>query len=204
MDTKSAKKKSADKSASKKINKASRPVTRINHHSIYLYYARIKSNGTIDRERVYFFHKKHAPITNVETKIADMADNAVHDNDDPPAYGGKIKDLVRRRKGYFVLVIDSTRYKVDQNNPMTFAGTGPANDGSHTFINARYMPVAVGSKVLDVIICENIMRKHSTGNDLGDNESETFDLTVNFIPSLPRGMFPDSGGTNMGPPLGPP
>jgi hypothetical protein len=132
----------------------------------------------------------------MQGKIEIIIQNAV--NNTPPYYcdGNKI---FMRRKSILVFAFESVE-PTTQNGHATFQSY-MGNDGSHTFYNHRYFTFTRDGRKYDVSYCLNRMRS-TDGGDLADLEYERFAIDLPF--QKKRGRQPGTGGTNQGPPVGPP
>lgn len=106
-----------------------------------------------------------------------------------------------RRKGYFAIVIDHQDYWFIENQGLVFSESESPN---YTFYDGQVERIRVGSEFISAFYCINHMKKDRNGNDASSSPM-SYRYTPNTNRPLPRSAFyPDSGGTNMGPPIGPP
>jgi hypothetical protein len=180
--------------------------------SIYLYYIQLQPR--VERAYYYFdFYEK--PFTEAELmdELTELVANAFHNGTTPPSIGSTLSDLKWRRKGHVVIAVDAGGAYVDPGTPLTLKGkaTRGDNDGTHTFGGVKYAKVSVhidaaNTKEIEIIYSYNDMQSYgaSPPRDLIEGETETFELTVTPKSGPVALWVPDSGGTNMGPPVPPP
>lgn len=188
------------KSKGKKAAALSRPDWPI--HCIYFYYIKVTPAGP--ETRVYYRFDKTIPVTNIANEITTLTINAYNDMNNPPCLGSEMSDLDWRRKSYIVVMVEGHtlgnppfRMQEDNHpNPNTFGRVTPARvevtdgNGDPLTLTGGYV--------------KNTMKHYARADDLEKNDpGESFRVILNPpIPSIVR--YPDSGGTNMGPPVPPP
>lgn len=207
-----ADRKQRKKARKSKVGLKNSVTTALPIHTIYFYYLKFDSLGEYET-RLYYQFNNDTPIENLEHDIATLAINAYRNGNNPPCLGGEVDDLYRRRKSYFVVVVEG--WALEPIAPMELKRVdahGNQYPSNHTFSHPQYFEVTVanvaGRKViLPGAFCLNVMQSATyPGSDLGEmqpREFEDFELYLNLVPPVFH-EYPDSGGTNMGPPIGPP
>ena len=178
---------------------------------IYLYYIKFLQGAQYPQTRAYFcFDYLNVGYNEDDLKnlITRFAINAHADGNSPPCYGTTLDDIYRRRKGYVVVVVDAADLGPGDAT-IEFEGQfdGSKNDAKHTLSVPKEMQVSVyeGGRVRTIVafFSANGM-KETDKSDLDPGEYEWFEFTLTSA-KKPRGLpYEDSGGTNMGPPVGPP
>lgn len=129
-------------------------------------------------------------------------------NQIPPPDGADLKYLVWTRKSYIAFVVDEPDVDFDYDNPIIFNkdvdGKGERN---HTFFDGWSKPVYIPNEngvggVSRPVVCFINHMKRRGGSDL-DYEGQYFHFVLGDGGIWIR-QYPDSGGTNMGPPVPPP
>ncbi len=166
-------------------------------HTIYFYY--FKYVGGTPALQVYCKFS-HTPIPDLDGEIRALAENALLNGDAPPMLGDTMRDIIRRRKGLIAIAVDGATFvsfemKTMGNNPTgyTFGGQTPFE---LQLIDGQGQPVTITGAYF-----ENWMQAEGGGN-VGPYPGEEFRPTLRVHGFVP--FYPDSGGTNMGPPIGPP
>lgn len=130
----------------------------------------------------------------------------------PAPTGYNLQSIKWERKSYISFVIDDDNLRLKRDEAIEF---DRENDGAenHSFFDGWDFDIYVGGKYRQAFCCINHVKRNQAGGDLGHDirEGETkipeyFHFRLNTVPpqeSL-RPRFPDSGGTNMGPPVPPP
>lgn len=177
---------------------------------IYLYYLKFGTTGTKPKSiTVHYFFDPASNIL-IEDKIRDLALSIYKLGvRDPTCYGDSFSDMVRRRKGYFVIVVEDERNR--KLSMLTFDDRidfdfKPENFGKHTFEKPKYMEVKTTSVNLQIAYCFNRMKSKKLSRydkDLEVGERENFGYSLQFDNEKGAG-YSDSGGTNLGPPVPPP
>jgi hypothetical protein len=153
----------------------------------------------------------------VEDAVKDLTRNARQPKIEqvPPPCGADWYYRVWTRKSYICIVIDDPCYEF-QRPGVVFDGRDNAKP-NHTFYDAwnnrLNIPKADGARRECPVVCFINHMQSEYGGDL-QQETERFHFDLLTEPPLPeipladgrmaRPLYPDSGGTNMGPPLGPP
>lgn len=178
---------------------------------IYLYYIKFPQEEQSLQTRAYFcfdYLENEYSDDDLKNLIARFAINAHADGNSPPCYGTTLDDIYRRRKGYVVVVVDAEDLSPGEAS-IAFEGhfDGSKNDATHTLSAPKEMQVAVyeGGKVRTLVafFSANSM-KETDKSELDAGEYERFDFTLTSIKEARSLPYQDSGGTNMGPPVGPP
>jgi hypothetical protein len=186
------------------------------------------------RHYYYSHGEKKLRFRSVKRIIRELGLNARSDKETPhsgvpPIHGTAFQDIYWRRKSYLVILIDykngAKKWGLEKLNALTFIpDTTLGYEENHSFFDGRDYEVDLsdrkdGSEMRAAICCINHLTKNDQGDDLSyeNNKLGTqgFKLHINFDPpfvetSKAHGrsdvviMYPDSGGTNMGPPVPPP
>jgi hypothetical protein len=174
---------------------------------IYFYYIGEPTDG-YQTVLHYYYTGTNEPIMTEElrTKIKDLVLNARKRSwQNPPPCGSDGRYIVWTRKSYLVIAVDNPSYRFDPNQQAVVFKEPQDTffDGWDDKIN---IPDASGNRHVSVFCCINYMKKNAAGDDLEDADSDPpqpiiFDVNPNPLIQVP---FPDSGGTNMGPPVPPP
>lgn len=174
-------------------------------HCIYFYYI-----GELDSDGYnpifhYYYPGDKTPIdpAGLQTKIRALITNA-KDNDLPdqlpPSIGENWKFVVWERISYIVFAIDIPGIVL---GPKQLAFTQQPNSTYNwSFFDAQPATLIDGCTV---ITCINHMKADSAFKEL-EYAKQYFHFDLQTDPELqwPKDRYPDSGGTNMGPPIGPP
>jgi hypothetical protein len=151
-----------------------------------LHYYRTFGSAQIEYEDIY-------PI------LVDLIENARDeiDNQLPPPSGAEFEYIVWTRKSYFAIFVDDDRIKLEPNGLSIWS---PGED-NYSFFDAKQL--TYDDRAL--VYCINHIKKNEQGSNLG-YASQQFKFKLTTTPDLPwfSRRPPDSGGTNMGPPVPPP
>jgi hypothetical protein len=176
---------------------------------MYFYY--IKSLGRrVDpfiRRYYYVRDNEHIFYEELEDLVRDLTVNARKDADrqDPPPDGDSLDHNVWSRKSYIAFVLDNwnTTFVEDEPILLDHLREGKINrsffDGWCRRVDMP--PDGSGSNRRSVLCFMNHMKRGAFGDLRRENAFMSFRLNIRPPPF--RG-YPDSGGTNMGPPIGPP
>lgn len=179
-------------------------------HCIYFYYVGLDS-GKVDDIRHYYHDNGTVPIEYNDAKnIAQkLANNAALGDHVPPQTGSAFKNMVWRRISYFIFVVDHMKYTTWPTKSIEFN----SKDGglpNHTFYDATEfevdVPRPIGPPVRrSAFMCINHM-KYTNGSPWPTpNASEFFSFSLILkLGNYPEPWKYDPGGTNQGPPVGPP
>jgi hypothetical protein len=169
---------------------------------IYFYYLYM-SGGSYSTRHYYYTDGRNQPIhhSSVKAIVAQLAANAARDGNSPPKYGVDGRYVVWSRISYIAFVVDENRVQWDGDAITIDPVLGLPN---HSFYDGTDTTVTVNGASRPAAWCVNYM-KDAVGADLGDaDEKYQFHLQIGAGARILRPMFPDSGGTNMGPPVPPP
>ncbi len=173
--------------------------------SIYLYYLGPPPSDPTKSRKIlnYYYTNGGRPIDDVQFVLRMLADNARLDVDkqDIPPYGAHWEFRVWTRISYVAYLIDDPAVSLPTEDAVTFdTKKGLPN---HCFYDAVDGPLQLndGSKRSAVWFI-NHMWSAPDGAVLGDARQH-FHMKPNLI-GYEGSRYPDSGGTNMGPPIGPP
>jgi hypothetical protein len=175
--------------------------------SIYFYYV---TAGLASAKHFYFTNgNKQIPYGSVEEEIKKLGRNAERTSGiaSPPQYGENFKHVVWSRRSYFVIMFrDPVPLTAKALSFMPRAGHAKTN---HTFYDAyqKIIDISASGAAKDrtTIIAINHMTGDDQGTPLGSEDFFNFD--VSFTQPVPYRRtsvrYPNSGGTNMGPPVPP-
>lgn len=175
-------------------------------HAIYLFYIE-KSGYTRFYET---WDPKYAiPEDEARDKIKMLTVNAFKGEYNPPYYTDKRKYMVMRRVSYVAFVVNGNDWNPGTSTSLAIEGTnhfdGPIRpDSYHTFTNREYFEFEEAGQMFWVIYYQNSLTSSLLKDDLADEEKEKFTFTLPYLTKEAHVTAPDSGGTNMGPPVPPP
>lgn len=156
----------------------------------------------------YYTHSNNRiPEEDIEEVIRKLGRNARKPKHERtiPACGEGEKYIVWSRKSYIVVLIDDDQLTLEKDNGIEVRY--PAENLSlfdGTDVTVDLSDSRDGSLVRTAVWCINHMKNTLGGGDM-DTELQRIDFTVNTSPRQLRNRhWPDSGGTNMGPPVPPP
>jgi hypothetical protein len=182
--------------------------------SAYFYYILPGAAGDLSDATVaaYFYdHKKK--IENINSVVDFLGYNAVMDADWPPQLGASVDVVKWRRKSSLIFLIDSEIIKFSNGGAIEFK-SGASCQANHSFYDGHDGDVVVtvspggDTRPMNMFYCTNYIcdaRKENLGERV--QEHFCFRLVVEGAGaggSREMRFFPDSGGTNMGPPPPPP
>ncbi len=189
-----------------KISKKPRRASKVNSglHAVYFYY--LDRGGEWE---VYEWWDPGKPI-DLESAIIHLADNAQGSKNNPPYYTKDLSLVRMRRQSYVAFAVSAQDWTLGLSNEIKVTGNDdfghPISNGAYTFANTVTHPSLVGKPTapLLVVYFENAMMS-VRGGQLADREFETFRFELPFFAQRKKRVrAPDSGGTNMGPPVPPP
>lgn len=189
---------------SEKLNRKQTKIPDLPISSVYLYHI---VNGDPCRKYEVVYRNKvvyDSGYTDADVKriLRETIENAILSN--VPPYYCEGEDLMyMRRKSLVVFVVESDTI-LSQSGDMTFQSY-KGNNGYHTFDRnrRRYFKFNKNNRTFYVSYCLNIM-KSTDGEDLALLDYERFWIDLPYQKRGKRDREPGTGGTNMGPPLGPP
>jgi hypothetical protein len=169
---------------------------------VYFYYL-TSNGGSYDTKHYYHTDGDNQPINHqkMHALIEKLAANAAAGGSDPPQSGEGDKYVVWSRISYLAFVVDADDAEWDGEAITVDPALGLPN---HTFFDGADLKVLVNGKERPAAWCINYM-KDATGAELGDwNEQFFIRLKIKSNVESTQLEYPDSGGTNMGPPVPPP
>jgi hypothetical protein len=163
------------------------------------------------RVRHYYYNGDGEPLNpeRVRELVVQLTQNARRPEPEqaPPPIGGDWQYVVWSRKSYVAIVIDDPTVRFVEGDAIRFKLQGGYLP-NHSFYDAQDWTVDVPSAPGPSSECSIVLFvNHITGEGLEDlpAEAERFRFDLNTIPPLRDDIrYPDSGGTNMGPPVPPP
>lgn len=168
---------------------------------IYFYY--VGEDGKTSKN-YYYTDGENKPIhyDKVQGIVQRLAANAAASGRDPPQDGINSDHLVWSRVSYLAFVLSSDQASWDGQAIKVTADDG---EPKHGFYDGMDKQIDIGGgKMRWAAWCINYM-KDMDWKDLG-NEDRTcrLDLQIKTGKARKKVPWPDSGGTNMGPPVPPP
>ena len=179
-------------------------------HCIYFYYIGpldIDPSKTEHYNKIlhYYDPGDANPLTDetLQAKIEYLIENAKKNLRDqrPPPNGENWKYVVWNRISYIVFAIDIPDVKFGEHQLKMDQKFGGSQNWS--FFDATESRLVNGCTV---ITCINHMKSDSSFTEIG-NDAQYFHFDLGTVPELQwegKTRYPDSGGTNTGPPIGPP
>lgn len=173
---------------------------------MYFYYI----YGTVEAPHVlHYFHTiDDIPIdtrSEAEARARTLIDNARAGGEHPKPDGQEWDNIYWTRKSIIALFIDiegvrllpkALRFTTDHHGTENYGFF----DGWQTELRGR-----------PIIFCTNHMKRNRQGSDIEEEEERYYHFDILSTPELQwpyrtdiTGRYPDSGGTNMGPPVPPP
>ena len=171
---------------------------------VYFYYVLKADADGYSEVRHYCHGGNGQPLmpTDAEAIVGQLIDNARQPRQHqlPPQTGENWKFVVWDRISYVAIFIDDPTVSIPAN--VLDITTDYYGTDNHSFFDAWQQPM----KNATAILCIDHMKADQQGTQLGRvAEYFHFDLaTTPRLKWLGEKKYPDSGGTNMGPPLGPP
>ncbi|HEY5713271.1 MAG TPA: hypothetical protein VIT38_15355 [Allosphingosinicella sp.] len=189
---------------------------------IYFYYIKLNDNGPATIKHYYYSdgdRKIHAD--DIPELVRQLGRNGREIYGVPPQHGEGFsttdyRRIAWRRKSYIAFLLDNddadAHFSKNNKNAFKFYRKQDATK-NHSFFDGFEVEVDLsddedGSQIRTAVVCINHMKKTADGNDLGiggvaEEDEYKFELNIQLNrASLTRA--PDSGGTNMGPPVPPP
>jgi hypothetical protein len=177
--------------------------------SLYYYHITEERGGLITAEYKVASVDEEIRKSDIEDLTRRLALNARRPPREQFPIGRTVRwrDVVWRRRSYFVAVIDIPG-TVFKEPAMIFKADW---DGypNYTFYDGENFSVEVGASTLSAFYCMNHMKRDQAGTGLGKGlpvEHRKYSFDFNTEPTLERRgtpVYPDSGGTNTGPPIPP-
>lgn len=184
-------------------------------HTVYFYYVTLSN---LETTRHYFYSSGDRKIYKSEIPeiVRALGRNVTKKYEAPPfhreGFANDCKTMTWRRKSYFVLLLDkpyAAAHFADKNG-VAF-NSDYTNKDNYSFFDAENLEIDLsdnedGSDIRSAFVCINHMKGHGTTIDVGQAEQcYKFSLNLEGTDTKLRGYrAPDSGGTNMGPPVPPP
>lgn len=175
-------------------------------HCIYFYYIGPLNTDHYNTILHYYYPGDGTPLDpeSLLAKIRELIANArIRNLRDqlPPPIGENWEFVVWNRISYVVFAVDIPGAVFNQAELVVTQEYGGTYNWS--FFDAQR---ATSIDDCQVVTCINHMKRDSSFNELGA-ESQYFHFDLLTDPELEwpgKRRYPDSGGTNMGPPIGPP
>jgi hypothetical protein len=180
------------------------PWANIHPYTIYFYYAAPAASGSGFDVSTYMWCE-NAPILpgDLPRHIAHLTSNARSGGSYPPRIGGEMGDVPWARVSYLVAVQEGAA-GFDAGDAVEIWRDDGSTNGhpNHCFFDGGdgVIPVA-GQANIAALWTVNYMRNKS-GKKIPKGKLHNFKFRFN--PRRGRPLYPDSGGTNMGPPVPPP
>jgi hypothetical protein len=131
--------------------------------------------------------------------ITDLANDALLPS--TSYIGSDWKYIYWNRVSYITILIDRPNLLLTKGNGLTFVHTHGGHK-NHTFFDAKdFNDIDVGGNQRTAVCFINHLKQDDTGVWPLANEHQYFRFEINFGSKF---LYPDSGGTNMGPPVPPP
>jgi hypothetical protein len=162
-------------------------------------------NGVLYRQYEVVYRNKQVYNTGYsDAKVQGIIKDAIRETilkTTSPDYYNADEVMYMRRRSVLVFAVES-------NNTLTTNGetafrSEKSNYGYHTFDKKNHFSDTLDNRTFYVSYCLNHMKSTDHG-DLWDRESEYFDIDLPYDKSRDGDPEPGTGGTNMGPPIGPP
>lgn len=177
--------------------------------TVYYYHLTPVPTPKLFDVKAYYFERE-SRISNIRNVIRDLGINARAGDSVPPQCGDNFDSFPWRRKSYIVILIDSPTVRLNRGEAIEFF----VRDGStpnHSFFDAddfHDINLATSNDTRPYIVSAvcfiNHMARAPDGVDLDPGEDQFFHFRLKYTPPPPGFRWPDSGGTNMGPPVPPP
>jgi len=176
---------------------------------VYLYY--LGEQDSVGRRPVRHYYRafnNQIPRAELESVVVELARNARRHDSSPPPIGADWRYMVWDRISYLVVVVDDPAVVLDPK-AIVFTQKHDAQP-NHSFFDAQNAIINIAepgesARRVPVVSCINHMKMNANGDPQVGPRKHHFDLYGSNLP-LPdlKLEYPDSGGTNMGPPVGPP
>jgi hypothetical protein len=183
---------------------------------IYLYYLKFTSTQADPVETRAYFCSADGDTSNqaqIDGFVRTFAVNAHMNDIHPRSIGPNLDAMPRYRKGIIAIVVDVPG-QTPEDGELTFEGrfngAGAWRIPTHTLsLPPRPIGVAVsdghgGTREIIAFYSYNGLNEPLDMSDLDKGEFEQFLFELKFPGALTGFPYQDSGGTNMGPPTGPP
>ena len=175
-------------------------------HCIFFYYIKKNAGGNYYNVRHYYYpgelDQPLATQAAVKAKVEALVANAriPEENQCPPPIGADWEYPVWDRKSYLAIFIDNPN--VALLSPAIEFTQRPATTDTYNYSFFDAWEDTIDGR--PVIFCINHMKMDAPGTDL-NFAAQYYHFDLNTNPPLRFSIaFPDSGGTNMGPPVPPP
>lgn len=173
-------------------------------HTIYFYYAAPTGGGSGYDVRAYIWceDNKILPAA-LPGHIARLTSNARQNGSNPKPIGKSLNDVPWWRISYLVVALeDPTGFDADNAVEITRDDGSANGHPNHCFFDGGDGSITVpGEADIQAMWTVNYM-KNKSGKDIPKGKVHKF--IFRFNPARGRPFYPDSGGTNMGPPVPPP
>jgi hypothetical protein len=177
--------------------------------SIHFYYIEVDQTGSVSSRLFFYDQLKDISENDLAKILPYLYFNARNNGGVPPEYGTDIRKLEWKRKSYLAFMIKSATYELTSADQFEFDQKTP----NHSFFDAKPVNVtswmdSSGTQVTDVsgLRMINHMKRDEGGHDLEPKEKQKyiFKITLASRGKSRDTQEVDGGGTNMGPPVGPP
>ncbi len=175
-------------------------------HTAYFYYIEYA-----DGERTISVYEKFqdTALGSVGSEVPSLIDNHLRTGNNPKYGGNDFDDIVRKRKGYFIVALDGASFS--SNDPITFRCDASSetdsigNNGKHTFTPLGTFNVVIGTKNISVTAYLYRAQSYIRPANLGNTEREHYHIKFDGeLRAELVTLYEESGGTNLGPPPRPP
>lgn len=181
-----------------------------NMSCIYFYYLKERASGKLIAQAHYYDHGDlPIPAGEFDDIVRRLTENAILDMDMPPKMAFDFDQVKWRRKSYLVVVLEDEDSMFDEDDPVIFDEDNSDYDPNHSFFDGELIEtrprVRGQTRTLHGIRVVNHMKRNAKGDDLEIGEPAKYKFRLNYHNARRARLFlPDSGGTNMGPPVPPP
>ncbi|HLL30000.1 MAG TPA: hypothetical protein VK403_03285 [Allosphingosinicella sp.] len=167
---------------------------------MYFYYMTTTDDAAM---RHYYYTHGGNTIQDAEVEgiIQKLTANARANGSNPPQCGEGERYIVWSRKSYIAVVIDDSAVTFEADHAVSVH----PETANHTFFDGWTGKVNMpsGPSPIAAFYCINHMKLNQNGEDL-DEDVQSFAFRMHVVGAAQPRQFPDSGGTNMGPPVPPP
>lgn len=174
-------------------------------YALYLYYFSLA--GTVKIYETW----DPANVLDPEVAIKALATNAAKNGNNPSFYTNDPSKMMMRRRSYVAFAVHESDFDSGAATDLDIEGWNHSDKpikSDHTFANPKSLRISTDTQPpvpLLVVYCENWMISSKTQKKLKYKEGERFSFHLPFKPKAKKALRgPDSGGTNMGPPVPPP
>ena len=177
---------------------------------IYYYHSHLSDNKEVIIDGAYYYdYGEPIGARTLKRLIKKLARNHRENIDMPPKAGNSFKSFKWRRISFIVVLLDNAEIRLKTKNKDYGALEILEEKGNSNFslFNGEdleiTLPTKDGPRTVTAVACINYMEDED-GDRLDDDESRYYELRIRAdVPGLQPGREGE-GGTNMGPPIGPP